>query len=79
VLFDEMIKAGDMTISRDFEFLRSLGELRNILSHVSCGPRHIAELSQEALDKFQAIVHRTGRPPMIRDVASKPVKGFRRE
>lgn len=76
VLLDKMIEAGDMTIRRDRNFLQSFGDLRNILSHVSFGRGYIAEPSQEALEKFEAIVNRITRPPLLRDVASKPVKVF---
>ncbi len=69
-------EAGDVTIRRNRDFLHSLRDLRNILSHSSYGPGHIAEPSQEALEKFEAIVNRIARPPLVRDVASKSVKIF---
>lgn len=76
VLLDKMMAAGDMTICRNRDFLQSLGDLRNILSHVSYGQGYIAEPSQDALEKFEAIVNRITRPPLLRDVASKPVRVF---
>jgi len=65
-----------MTIRRNKDFLQSLGDLRNILSHVSYGTGYIAEPSQDALEKFEAIVNRITQPPLVRDVASKPVRVF---
>jgi hypothetical protein len=65
-----------MTIRRNKDFLQSLGDLRNILSHVSFGSGYIAEPSQEALEKFEVIVNRITQPPLLRDVASKSVKVF---
>jgi hypothetical protein len=73
---DGIIEAGDATIRRNRDFLRSIGDLRNILSHVSDGREYIAEPSQEALEKFQAIVDRVSRPAPVREVASKPVRVF---
>ena len=75
-LLDGIIEAGDATIRRNRDFLRSIGDLRNILSHVSDGREYIAEPSQEALEKFQAIVDRVSRPAPVREVASKPVRVF---
>jgi hypothetical protein len=70
------IEGGDMMLRRNRDFLQSLADLRNILSHVSHGQEYIAEPSQEALEKFEAIVKRITQPPLLRDVASKPVKVF---
>ena len=53
-----------------------MGDLRNILSHVSLGTEYIAEPTQDALEKFEAIANRITQPPLVRDVASKPVKVF---
>jgi hypothetical protein len=75
-LLDKIIEAGDTTIRLNKDFLRSLGDLRNILAHVSYGMGYIAEPSQDALEKFEAIVNRITRPPLVRDVASKPVRVF---
>ena len=75
-LLDEIIESGDTTARRNKDFLRSIGDLRNILSHVSYGSGYIAEPSQEALERFEAIVNRITQPPLLRDVASKPVKVF---
>jgi hypothetical protein len=73
---DKIIEDGDMTIRRNKDFLQSLGDLRNILSHVSYGSGYIAEPSQEALEKFEAIVSRITQPPLLREVASKSVRVF---
>jgi hypothetical protein len=70
------VEAGDVTIRLNRTFLHSLRELRNILSHASYAPGHIAEPSQEALEKFEAIVNRVVRPPLMRDVAKKPIRVF---
>jgi hypothetical protein len=75
-LLNKMVESGDITVRENQNFLNSLRELRNILSHAPYGPGHIAEPSQEALEKFDAIVKRIARPPLMRDVASKPVKVF---
>src|SRR5260370_28800854 len=72
-LLEKIIEDGDITIRRNKDFLQSLGDLRNILSHVS---GYIAEPSQEALERFEAIVNRITQPPLLRDVASKSVKVF---
>jgi hypothetical protein len=76
VLLDMSIESGNKTIRQNEDFLRSLGNLRNILSHVSYGSGHIAELSPDALDKFEAIVKHITRPALVRGVASKTVRVF---
>jgi hypothetical protein len=76
VLLDRSIQSGDPTIRRNEDFLRSIGDLRNILSHVSYGSEHIAEPSQEALERFEEIVARITQPPLLREVAGKPVRVF---
>ena len=75
-LLDKITEAGDTTIRRNYDFLRSMGDLRNILSHVSLGSKYIAEPTQDALEKFEAIANRITQPTLVRDVASKPVKVF---
>jgi hypothetical protein len=75
-LLDKMIEKGDSTIRRNLDFLRVLGDLRNILSHALYGTRHLAEPSEQTLRDFEKIVSRIVRPPLLRDVASKPVDVF---
>jgi hypothetical protein len=75
-LLDKMIDAGDIVIRRNKDFLHSLGDLRNILSHVAYGPGYFAEPSQEVLEKFEEIVNRIIKPPLLRDIANKPVTVF---
>jgi hypothetical protein len=75
-LLDKMTEADDTTIRQNYDFLRSMGGLRNILSHVSLGMKYIAEPTQDALEKFEAIANRITQPALVRDVASKPVKVF---
>ncbi len=75
-LLDGMIKAGDSTVRTNVDFLRNLGNLRNILAHLSLGTEYVAELSPQALEKFEKIVNGMLRPPLIREIASKPVKVF---
>jgi hypothetical protein len=75
-LLDESVHAGNITIRQNKDFLQSLGDLRNILSHVSYGSRPIAEPSQDALEKFEAIVNRVMQPTSVRDIASKRIKEF---
>jgi hypothetical protein len=75
-LLDKVIDAGDTTIRRNRDFLRSIGDLRNILSHVSYETGYIAEPTQDALEKFETIVNRIAQPALLRDIASKPVRVF---
>jgi hypothetical protein len=75
-LLDQITEAGDTTIRQNYDFLRSMGDLRNILSHVSLGMKYIAEPTQDALEKFEAIANRITQPTLVRDVANKPVKVF---
>ena len=75
-LLDESVHAGNTTIRQNKDFLQSLGDLRNILSHVSYGSKPIAEPSEDALEKFEAIVNRVMQPIPVRDIASKPIKVF---